>query len=101
MQFTQAHKEEIRVQNILKDILAQSPDVQPDDELTEQLVQEDIIQLPKTGGSSTWIWGSSLIIALIGRKQLTWQLNLTIRKIMKLQLRTPTIIFLSLPLIII
>jgi len=66
MQFTQAHKEEIQVQNILKGILAQSPNVEPDDELTEQLLQEDIIQLPKTGGSNTWIWGSSLIIGLIG-----------------------------------
>lgn len=66
MQFTQAHTEEIRVQNILNDILIQSPDVQPNDELTEQLVTEDVIQLPKTGGNSAWIWGSSVIIALIG-----------------------------------
>lgn len=66
MQFTQAHKEEIQVQNILKDILAHTPDVQADDELTEQLLQEDIIQLPKTGGSNAWIWGSSLLIGLIG-----------------------------------
>jgi len=66
MQFTQTHKEEIQVQSILKDILAQAPDVQPDDELTEKLAEENIVQLPKTGGSNTWIWATSLIVGLIG-----------------------------------
>lgn len=66
MQFTQANKEQIKVQAILKGILTNTPDVSPDEALTEQLAQESIIQLPKTGGSKAWIWTSSLIIGLIG-----------------------------------
>lgn len=66
MQFTQANKEQIKVQAILKGILTSTPDISPDEKLTEQLAQENIIQLPKTGGSKAWIWTSSLIIGLIG-----------------------------------
>lgn len=66
MQFAQEHKEQIRVQNILKDIFAATPPIEPDDELTEELAEEGVLELP-TGASGTnklWMWGIGSIVAV-------------------------------------
>lgn len=66
MQFAQEHKEQIRVQNILKDIFADAPPIEPDHELTEELAEEGVLELP-TGASGTnklWMWGIGSVIAV-------------------------------------
>lgn len=66
MQFAQEHKEQIRVQNILKDIFVAAPPIEPDHELTEELAEEGVLELP-TGASGTnklWMWGIGSVIAI-------------------------------------
>jgi len=65
MQFAQEHQEQIKVQSILKGILGDAP-IEPDDELTEELAEEGVLELPlKTGSTGKLLlWGIGSVIAV-------------------------------------
>ncbi len=77
MQFAQEYKEEIRVQNILKGILNDAP-IEPDDELTEELAEEGVLELPTQTGSTgkLWLWGIGSVIAIF----LIYFINISLEK---------------------